>query len=70
MLLKLVQETENMTPSINNNAIAKRDNRAAVAIPAGQNVTNNTQVINQNIPRLPAMYFPHSNVTINYNFNK
>ena len=33
----------------------------------------NTQVINQNmqnLPRFPAMYFPNSNVTINYQFGK
>ena len=35
----------------------------------------NTQVITQNVqnqylPRIPPMYFPHSNVTINYNFGK
>ena len=34
----------------------------------------NTQVINDNMPMhnfpcIPSMYFPHSNVTINYNFN-
>ena len=33
----------------------------------------NTQVINQNVPpqfHVPQMYFPQSNVTINYNFGK
>ena len=70
LLLQIVKETEEadqMTHAqlpTNNNAIAT----------TRQNVTtNNTQVINQtmpNMPKLPAMYFPNSNVTINYNFNK
>ena len=36
--------------------------------------TQNNQVINynnmQNLPRFPAMFFPNSNITINYNFAK
>ena len=37
--------------------------------------TSHSQVINynnpmQNFPKLPNMYFPHSNVTINYNFKQ
>ena len=38
-----------------------------------QNQQINTQVNTFNqmpLPRIPAMYFPHSNVTINYNFGK
>ena len=48
--------------------------KSAVAVVTSTN-TSNTQVINynnamQNFPKLPGMYFPHSNVTINYNFKQ
>ena len=40
-----------------------------VNVPALPNATNTqVNVKNQKFPILPQMYFPHSNVTINYNF--
>ena len=70
LLLQIVRETE-QTEQLNQLQTTDK----AHVVPAGQNVTNNTQVINQTIPNfprlpMPAMYFPNSNVTINYNFNK
>ena len=58
----------------------KQNSNNQVAVPQPQNPQNpptfNTQVntFNQNLAfeqfqRLPQMYFPHSSVTINYNFN-
>ena len=40
--------------------------------PVFQNITNQTQnnQNTQNFPILSRMIFPHSNVTINYNFSK
>ena len=67
-------DKENTNDNINNNN--NQTNPGEVAI-QNQNVVQppqiNTQVINQNmLPqfRMPAMYFPNSNVTINYNFSK
>ena len=79
-LLTDFQETEQNVNSNNNNS----NSGNAVCVTAPQKVQNtvstmanqqfNTQVINQNapmrVPRMPVMYFPNSNVTINYNFNK
>ena len=73
LLVQLVNEVEDPTRKTYQN---QTDNKTVVPVTTGQTVTNNTQVINQTMPnmpimpRLPAMYFPHSNVTINYNFNK
>ena len=55
------------------NAITPFGNNHQLNIPAQPQI--NTQFINRNVqnpavPRLPQMYFPHSNVTINYNFGK
>ena len=72
-LLTDFTDDENSNSNNNNNS-----NQAMVPHP--QNTTSNpnqqfnTQVINQNMPfaypNMPTMYFPNSNVTINYNFNK
>ena len=68
LLLQILKQTEDKEERK-----TQTDQETALAIATGQNVTNNTQVINQtmpNLPRLPPMYFPNSNVTINYNFSK
>ena len=65
-LLNQTVENENTNSNNNNN-----QQLASAVVPQ-----INTQVINNNssgLPpnfRIPPMYFPHSNVTINYNFGK
>ena len=73
LLTNIPQNFDNTNNSNNNSAIATP--KSNVQVPVTQNNHQfNTQVINQNIPfgfpRVPAMYFPNSNVTINYNFSK
>ena len=65
------QNTKNSENSNNNNnqVAAGSSNTHQIQ----QNSQFNTQVFNQNVPasfRFPGMYFPNSNVTINYNFGK
>ena len=72
----LLQELlTDMPQSFDNNNCAIVTPQKNVQVSVTQNNQQfNTQVINQNIPfgfpHLPAMYFPNSNVTINYNFSK
>ena len=78
-LAKILDELPLEKENTNNNN-SDRDKEVALPVqksnaPANPNQNQyNTQVINQNIPfnmpHVPAMYFPNSNVTINYNFNK
>ena len=71
LLTDFAEDAQN-TNSNNNNALSPEPNSN---VPVTQHKQQfNTQVINQNvpfgIPRMPVMYFPNSNVTINYNFTK
>ena len=65
---------ENCQNTNNNNNIALIPQNTNQVPVTQSNQQFNTQVINQHVPfgypRLPAMYFPYSNVTINYNFTK
>ena len=59
-LLKIPEEQKN-----NNQSIPKQNS------PKTLNFSSVTNISNVNhTPLLPTMYFPHSNVTINYNFPK
>ena len=73
LLTDMPQNFDNTNKSNNNSTIVTP--KSNVQVPVTQNNQQfNTQVINQNIPFgfpcVPAMYFPNSNVTINYNFSK
>ena len=73
-LLKLIDkiEKENTTQvqNVPEMGIQKTDNIPKVPnLPVSQNSMNYNSVV-QNVnryPTFPSMYFPHSNVTINYN---
>ena len=59
-------------PNVNANTVVPKNPTPMPISTKTQNQIN-TSVINQNIPPqfcLPAMYFPNSNVTINYNFKQ
>ena len=77
LLAQILDEQDKENPNNNTDNSNNNNNQIQPSVPKQvpmqQNSQFNTQVINQNIPpnfRLPAMYFPHSNVTINYNFGK
>ena len=73
---------DNVLSDLLNNEFEHHDNSALVPVTTTQNAVNpavpstiNTQVNTINVPqrsvnRMPVMYFPNSNVTINYNFSK
>ena len=65
-------EKENNTKTLNSNSNNNLMEAGVMVHPPMQkNSQINTQVINQNMPpNFPTMYFPNSNVTINYNFGK
>ena len=56
---------ENSKSDEKNIAVAVPDQQAPSTV-----IVLNNQNVQQRLPFLPQMLFPHSNVTINYNFNK
>ena len=53
-----------------NNAVTVPPQNTQIATPTINNQVNTINMPSQNLPKLPIMYFPHSNVTINYNIQK
>ena len=73
-LVKLLTQIEQENETINTPADKQNENEVAIKENKGSKTINysaltNISNINRN-PILPHMYFPNSNVTINYNFPK
>ena len=78
VLMEIMEEhdKENTTTDTNTNNYDVQTANALISKPQVAPMSQiNKQVINQQVPpqhpfHMPSMYFPNSNVTINYNFSK
>ena len=82
MLVKVLEDIEKQNANLQNQEnqenisekaltpIANNPENAQIPLPGKSNIlTVNNNMVNVHAPKIPMMYFLHSNVTINYNFH-